>query len=427
MRPLLTSRGLAVDLILAVLLTHLSLTNFRNYRQLEIDVPSGTTLIGGENAQGKTNFLEAIYLLATTRSPRTSSEADFVNWQAAREEENPITRVAGQGTGAAGRAEVEIALTGRPSGRGRRGDEWPDEIDDPAGPQLLSVSKRIRVNGIPRRATDAIGVMPSVFFSTLDMDIICGSPSLRRRFLDLMLSQVDRPYLGALTRYARVLQQRNALLKRIQDGSASTSELDFWDGEIAKEAAVIVAGRASAVLALSAKATEAHHALASHREKLSLRYQPRLGDGAEATVETTDEARARVTAALRAGRPRDCGAGMTLVGPHRDELAVLVDGASAAAFASRAQQRSAALALRLGEANLITGRLGEQPSILLDDVLSELDRRRQEAVMEAISRFSQVLVTSAEPERFPGYFRQTAFELRVEAGVMTTAASGGGE
>jgi DNA replication and repair protein RecF len=401
-------------------LSHISLTNFRNYRELELDLGPGSTLIVGDNAQGKTNLLEAIYLLATTRSPRTTRDSDFVNWGAAREP-NPITRLAATVENN-GSSSVELVIAGRPSARLGGQDQWPGEMGDELSPNGLAVSKRIRVNGIPRRAVDMVGVASAVFFSTADMDVICGAPAMRRRFLDLMISQVDRAYIGALGRYGKVLSQRNALLKSIQDGSADQSELDFWDERLAAEGGVIVAVRAGAMERLLEAACRAHEPIAAGRERLDLRYEPRLGESiASDMLFSVDRATAALRDTLSRQQAREVAAGMTLHGPHRDDLAILIGGAEAAAFGSRAQQRSAALALRLGEAALLSERSGRQPVILLDDILSELDAGRRQAVFDAVCECPQVLITSAEPEHFPASFLSASTTLHVTAGQLSSS------
>lgn len=404
-----------------MLLNRLSLTNFRNYRELDLEPGSGVTVIAGDNAQGKTNLLEAVYLLATTRSPRTTSDSDFVNWAAAREE-TPVTRLHGKGEGQRGEVEVEIALAGRASGRqAHPSDDWPDDERNVAG---VSVSKRIRLNGVPRRATDVIGAIPAVFFSTIDMDVISGAPALRRRYLDLMISQVDHRYVAALGRYTKVLTQRNALLKRIQEGAGSEDELDYWDDQLAREGGIVIAARVRALSAIGESAATAHQLLSAAAERLSVRYLPKIGDVASAeelATATDGDSAVLLAQALRGQRHREVAAGMTLAGPHRDDVAVLVGGAPAGAFGSRAQQRSAALSLRLAESDLIARGSGEQPVILLDDVLSELDRRRQEAVMGAMAEFKQLLVTTAELERFPSHFIEAAQVYRVDRGELALA------
>ena len=236
-----------------MLIRRLELTNFRNYRSLDIDLPPGLVLLIGENAQGKSNLLEALYLLSTTRSTRASVEAELINWSAG-EDGSAVARVLATAERGPGRArgaplQVEAAIAAASPGveGGRAG-------------------KRLRVNGVPRRASDVVGQIPAVLFTTHDMDLVSGPPSLRRRYLDITLSQVDHNYLRALQRYNRILLQRNALLRRIQAGEAEPGQLAFWDDELSTHGAYLVSSRARAVAALAELAGDAHRSLSDGRE-----------------------------------------------------------------------------------------------------------------------------------------------------------------
>jgi DNA replication and repair protein RecF len=214
---------------------------------------------------------------------------------------------------------------------------------------------------------------------------------------------VDPAYLRALQRYGKIVLQRNALLRRIQEGTAGLDQLSFWDEEMAREGAYITGSRGRALSSLSVLAQEAHRALSGGEEELSLVYQPQLSrawDGERVAAASTDELVAALLQALATGRQRDVAAGMSLTGPHRDDLLFLLNGVPAAAFASRGQQRTAALALRLAEARFLLERRGEHPVLLLDDVLSELDESRRAGVLAAASEFEQVLITSVDADRF---------------------------
>lgn len=385
----------------------LTLTNFRNYRQEEISLPPGPILILGGNAQGKTNLLEALFLLATTRSPRTLSDGELIHWDA-HTDPQPIARVLADAQRRAGAVQVEVVVVGRPgSGQGR--------------PFHLNASKRLRVNGIPRRQADAIGQINAVLFTSQDLEMVSGPPALRRRFLDLTLSQVDRAYLGALQSYAKVLTQRNALLRRIQDGEASLDELAFWDQQMAEHGGRIMAARARAVPVLADYAAEVHRSLSSGQETLGVTYEPRLPtdwDGQRVANAPEEELAEALRQGMRAGRRRDIAAGASLLGPHRDDLALTVDGLSAASFASRGQQRTAVLALRLAEARFLLDRTGDYPLLLLDDMLSELDEERRAGVLEVVRSFEQVLITSADADRFEEGFLKSAAVFRVTAGRL---------
>jgi DNA replication and repair protein RecF len=382
-------------------LRHLSLTNFRNYARAELGLAPGAVLFLGENAQGKTNLLEAIALLATGRSERAASDADYIAWSA-RDDPQPVARVAGVAERGGQEVSIELAVIGRAGAHGN-----------------LVASKRLKLNGVPRRAADVVGAITAVLFTTDDMELVKGSPSGRRRYLDVMLSQVDRGYLRALPRYTKVVTQRNALLKRIQDGVAGRDELAYWDEEVARDGATLLSARAVAVDALARAAADAHAALSGERERFELAYAPRFVDGwpppAIAAAESAEIARVLLEK-LQATHARDVAAGVTLSGPHRDDLSMAIGGEPAAAFASRGQQRTAALALRLAEARLLLDRTGERPLLLLDDVLSELDESRRASVLAAIDA-DQVLITSPDPDRFPASYTARAQMWEIRAGT----------
>ena len=380
-------------------LRQLALTNFRNYARQDLDLEPGPVLLLGQNAQGKTNLLEAVFLLATGRSERAETDADFIAW-GTRDEMQPYARVVGAAHRGTGDLTVEVAVLGR------------------AGAKGLVASKRFKLNGVPKRASDVIGGITAVLFTTDDMELVKGAPSGRRRYLDIMLSQVDRAYLRALQRYTKVITQRNALLKRIQDGAAQSSELAYWDDELSRDGAVILATRAAAVAQLSTTAASMHARLSGEREQLALAYQPRFIDTwspARIIDAGADAVAAALLDKLHTTHPRDVAAGVTLSGPHRDDLSMTLGGESAASFASRGQQRTAALALRLAEAELLHARGGEHPILLLDDVLSELDESRRASVLAAIDA-DQVWITSPDPDRFDAAFVRTAQAWHIASG-----------
>ena len=389
----------------------LTLAHFRNYKSLELELPRGCTLILGDNAQGKSNLLEAAFLLATTRSDRVLTDGGLIHWDAL-DEAQPIARVTADVERNEGPLELEIVLVGRPQSADRA---------------RVPASKRLRVNGVAKRQADVVGQLMAVLFTTNDMELISGSPSVRRRYLDVMLSQIDPAYTQALQRYAKVVTQRNALLKRIQSGEAGADELDFWDEELSGHGATLIDMRAAAMQALASHAATAHRNLSGGLEELACEYVPRL-EGWDA-ARCRDEAaglEAAMRNALASNRPRDIGAGMTLTGPHRDDMAIELDGVSAAAFASRGQQRTAALALRLAEARFMADTRGDVPVLLLDDVLSELDEARRRAVLASLGEWDQLLITSADADRFTEEITPQAV-FRVSAGVMTAVSAASGQ
>ena len=379
-------------------LLRLLLFDYRNFHRLEVTLAPGASLFVGDNAQGKTNLLEAVYLLATTKELRAETEAQLIR-RAALDDPIPAARVVGEAESAEGAVKVEIAIVAREGSAG------------------LLASKRVKVNGVPKRLSDAVGRLTAVLFTAADIDLISGPPASRRRYLDITLSQVDRAYVSARSRLERVITQRNHLLKRIREGAARADELAFWDDELARDGGYLFAVRSAALAELAALAAGAHAELAPG-EALRLEYRPRLESGA-AALDGAEVAAGSYREALTRGVRRDIAAGMTLQGPHRDDVAFLLDSEPAAGFASRAQQRTIALALRLAEARLLHARRGEPPVLLLDDILSEMDHGRARSVIESVSSYDQLLVTATDLDRFPASFLDGAALFTVEAGSVT--------
>ena len=370
----------------SVQVTELSLTNFRSYRQLDLPLGPGLTTVVGANAQGKSNLLEALYLLAIGKSYRAPVERDLVAWEAAR----------------AG-AYAIIAAT-------LRGREGPVEVRVGLDCSGGAVTKRVRINGVAKRPSDLVGVLSAVLFSAEDIDLVFGAPSTRRRYLDVLLSQVSRNYLQALSRYQRVLTQRNALLKAMREGRGGEDQLPLWDDSLSTEGAVVLAERWASMDSLCALIGAAFGRL--YGDGLTVEYAataPRAEPSALADALRT---------ALRDSRRRERALGMTVAGPHRDDLRLLLDGVELARHASRGQARLAALALRLAEGRLLAQRRGEPPLLLLDDVLSELDERRRTLVLEEARAYPQVIVTSADERALPAAQTGGARRLRVADGAV---------
>ena len=379
----------------------LQLANYRNYARVQLKLEKGLNLFVGENAQGKSNLLEAIYLLSTLRSSRASMDADLVRRDILNSE-FPVARLSCEVERSAGNLQLEVAIVGRTTDPSHR------------------AGKRVRVNGVPKRASEAVGQLAAVLFTTLDIEVVAGPPLLRRRYLDMMISQVDRGYLRAMQRYARVLQQRNSLLKRIQSREANSTELNFWDQELAHAGGMIFQARADALGHVVPQAQMHMERLSDGLESLQITYRPALGglDEHDSPIDET-EWTARMLKALANLRSREIGAGATLVGPHRDDVSVEIDGLPADSFASRAQQRTAALSLRIAEASYLRRALGDDPILLLDDVLSELDARRRRGVLEVLDSFQQTIITTAEPDRVREVMTKAAGRFVVTAGAIT--------
>ncbi|MBI4339739.1 MAG: DNA replication/repair protein RecF [Chloroflexi bacterium] len=378
-------------------LSHLSLANFRNFDGLKLDLPPGLVAIVGGNGQGKSNLLEAAYLLAIAKSYRTNVERELISWKAQQAAEaGPAAAqvnqaiISGEAEQAEGRLRVIVGLRLAPADGG-----W-------------QVEKQIRVNGVATSASGLVGQVNAVLFTASDVDLALGPPSGRRRFLDILISQADRLYLRALQRYQRVLAQRNHLLRQVREGRAGVNELDFWDAELAKEGVAIVGRREEVVRRLSPLAAQAYEGLAGG-EALAVAYQPSVVGEA-------------MVLAVAEGRNAEVRAGLTLLGPHRDDLLLTINKMPASTYASRGQARTLGLALRLAEAAFLREERRQEPILLLDDVLSELDPSRRQKVLEKASQYQQVLVTTADPALISGAPVAPAGVWKVEPGRVAPYA-----
>ncbi|MDA0351342.1 MAG: DNA replication/repair protein RecF [Chloroflexi bacterium] len=383
-------------------LTHLSLANVRTYERLELDLDRGIHVVAGENAAGKSNLLDAVAMLATTRSHRGGNDADLINWTALANEPLPGARIFGQIATKHGTATLEIAVVaGEPGADGNR-----------------KASRRFRLNGVARRASDLIGQLRVVMFSADDLTIISGSPSGRRRYLDLTISQFSPPYVRASQRYNRVLQQRNSLLRTLRERRGNLTELAFWDDELAASGAVIVQARANALARLGADAAARYPTLGAAEESLAVCYRPALPDELLPATGARDF-EAQFRAAIEAGRQQDVWRGATRIGPHRDDISFQIDGHDASVSASRGQQRTAALALRLSEVDLSTKTTGDPPVLLLDDILSELDSRHRDRILHTAYAVDQVLITTPDPDRPGSGELPNAIRYQLADGILT--------
>ena len=351
------------------------------------------TLVSGANAAGKSNLVEAIYMLASLRSTRAQTEGELIRWDAPSPQ---VMRVAGTAWREGEAVDVEVALAAREGGNAGHARQR-------SGAPLTA--KRIRVNGVARRASGALGAIRAVQFTTLDIELLTGASALRRRYLDVAVGQVQPAHASNLSRYQRALSQRNALLKRVAEGRAGESELAQWDELLWAAAEPIWQARAAAAAALSRLGFVRHEALRApddSAEALSLSYAP-------ANQQSLGEA-----------RRRDLARGSTGVGPHRDELRINLGERPAANFASRAQQRAVALSMRLAEADYLAAESADSPILLLDDVFSELDPARRQRTADAISAVEQVVLTSADRSVVPFDASRLAASLVIVDGRIRT-------
>ncbi len=375
-----------------MLLTRLELADYRNYQLVEWETSPGLNVLCGPNAQGKTNLLEAIYLLATTRSYRAASDRELVRWYDGQVA--PFSRVRGDVSRAGGPSQIEVIVAFAERGQAR---------------------KRFRINGVPRRPGDVVGQVRAVLFSPEDLGLVAGPPEIRRRHLNSLISQVDRRYFQALARYTRVVTQRNALLKILREGEGDVDELEYWDRQLVADGALLMRTRAEAVVRLAPLIATRHESISASGEESILQYFPHVACDPLAPGEPEDS----LARQLAAQRGRDLAAGLSLCGPHRDDLRFLVGDRDIQTHGSRGQQRTTVLAYKLAEADFLEHTSGERPLLLLDDVMSELDAVRRACLGQVIRDWPQVFLTTTELAVLDQRTLGTANLFRVYGGSLS--------
>lgn len=403
---------------------YLSLTNFRNYTRLELSLPEGPLLLYGANAQGKTSLLESIYLLATGSSPLTSIDRQVIRWEA-EAEGLPYARVWAEVAHGDCVQELEIVLEKQSLANG-----------------TARLQKTIRVGRVRKRPADLAGHLNVVFFTPQDVDLASGPPARRRRYLDDTLCQVDAAYARALGRYTEALRQRNAALRHLRDERGDPAQLAPFEDTIAREGIVVAKGRCELVAELSERAERIQQQLTGGAEWLRLDYVPSFDPGAPPTLKyqmhlglqsrqgppqgiKEGELVIAFKQALRARRKDEINRGVTLTGPHRDELRFCagspVQGThevDLGTYGSRGQQRTAVLALKLAELAWMRERTGETPVFLLDEVLAELDTTRRRYLLGQVESVEQAVLTATDTGMFSAGFRERATLWEVQGGVV---------
>ena len=327
----------------------LKLKNYRNYESLELKLDDLTNIFYGDNAQGKTNILEAIYLCGTTKSHRGTKDKDLIKFG---EEESHIEAIVEKNSVP---FKIDIHL----------------KKNSPKG---------IAINKIPiKKASELFGIINIVFFSPEDLNIIKNGPAERRRFIDLELAQLDKVYLNDLSNYNRIINQRNKLLKDCYNQKELLDTLDIWDIQLVHYGQKIIDRRNKFIIQLNEIIEKVHKQLTGNKESIKIEYEPSIGN-------------LSLEESLKKNREKDIKFKSTSVGPHRDDICIMVNEIDIRKFGSQGQQRTAALSLKLAEIELVKITTGDTPILLLDDVLSELDKNRQNYLLDSIKDI-QTLIT----------------------------------
>ena len=355
----------------------LKLKNFRNYDLLNLDFDSETNIFYGDNAQGKTNILEAVYLSGTTKSHRGTKDKDLIQFE--KEESHVESIVEKNGID----YQIDLHL----------------KKNSPKG---------IAINKIPiRKASELFGIVNLVFFSPEDLNIIKNGPAERRRFIDLELSQLDKVYLNNLTNYNRIINQRNHLLKEMnyENKKNLMDTLEIWELQLVQYGNKIIDRRKKFIIEINEIISFIHKKLTGNKEELKIVYEPSNGN-------------LSLEQALRKNRERDFKMKSTSVGPHRDDICFMTGNLDIRRFGSQGQQRTAALSLKLSEIELVKKTIHDTPILLLDDVLSELDKHRQNYLLDSIYDI-QTLITCTGVEDFVNHRFEVNKVFHVQSGQVT--------
>jgi DNA replication and repair protein RecF len=395
-------------------LKHLSLTNFRNFARLDIDIPRRAVLLVGSNAQGKTSLLEAVYFLATFTSFQTHSDRQLVNFAVARE--NPaVARIV---------AEYE---------RGRKSHRIEVRIImEAVGPLGQRARKEVLLDGVKRNANEAIGQFNAALFIPQMSQVLEGGPEDRRRYLNLVLAQVVPGYARALSDYSQAITQRNALLKQLAERGGDVTQLDFWDESLAATGAQIILWRIQSIQELERLAARTHLSLTRGKEVLRLAYDPaydplprpngqfalRMDVPVDRSTLELESIKRGFVESLRRLRQEEINRGVTTIGPHRDEMRFLSNGVDLGDYGSRGQVRTTLLALKLAEVAWMKEKTGEWPVILLDEVMAELDAERRADLLAALSETEQSLLTTTDAAMFTPAFAAASTLWRVQNGAV---------
>lgn len=333
----------------------LSLSNYRNYEHMDLDLSQGLNVIYGHNAQGKTNILEALYYGATARSHRTHYDKELINWNA---------------------SEAHIRI------------EVMKQTKDVLDLHLRKNGKKgIAINRVPiSRLADLYGTLNVILFSPEDLSLIKKGPSERRKFLDIEICQIDRIYIHNLGQYHKILKQRNNLLKALSMGRGQQETLEIWDMQLVEYGQKVMERRRRFVNEMAPYVKDIHGKITNAGEKIEIKYEE-------------NSKPENFMKQLQRNLKRDIKFGSTSSGPHRDDLSFFINDTDLRSYGSQGQHRTVALTLKLAEISLIEEEVGEQPVLLLDDVLSELDNNRQKHLMEALKK-TQTLVTCTGVEDF---------------------------
>lgn len=399
-----------------MLLTHLSLTNFRSFARLDMEVPRHNLLLVGDNAQGKTSLLEAVYFLATFTSLQAAHDRQLINFLE-KDESLMVARIVADIVSSTRHNRLEVRL-----------------ILDTNPLETARLRKEILVDGVKRSVQEALGLFNAVIFLPQMTRILEGGPEERRKYLNLALSQVQPGYARALSDYAQLLTRRNALLKLLGERGGDQNQLNYWDDLLTQRGALLMKARLEIVQELERLAAGFHDRLTGGQEVLQIQYKPsirvELSPNGQIPLPSSliargpyalDEIQQSFLNQLKSRRSEEISRGLTLSGPHRDDLRFVSNQVDLSSFGSRGQIRTTLLALKLAEVRWMREKTNEWPVLLLDETLAELDPQRRSELMDVLQESEQSILTTTDLSQFSPEFVQDSSIWQVRAGCIVPA------
>lgn len=367
-------------------INHLQLNNYRNYDELKLSFDNKINIFQGFNAQGKTNILEALYLLALAKSHRTSKDKELVQWG------HSFSVIKGSIQTKKGKLNLDI--------------------------QISSKGKKVKVNNLEKRKlSEYIGAFNVVMFSPEDLTLVKGSPHYRRKFLDVEIGQMSPSYLYHLSQYLKIIQQRNNLLKDFTMENKNKLELlEIWDLQLIQHGSKVISKRQYFIRKLENWAKNIHSGITGGKEDISIYYKSSIS--LEEGTKEESEIMEQFQNNLNMHKQKELKRGTTMVGPHRDDLDFFINKINVQSYGSQGQQRTTSLSLKLAEIELIHEEIGEYPVLLLDDVLSELDKTRQTQLIQTIKNKVQTMITTTSTEGIDKDTLENSSIFYIENGVV---------
>lgn len=402
-------------------LTHIALTDFRNFSRLDIDIPLGALLLVGDNAQGKTSLLEAVYFLSTFTSFHAKNDRQLINFFAG----NEMLSV--------GRIVADYVRGGRSHHMEIRIIQEKNGVNG-----SLRVRKEIILDGLRRKTNEVIGHFNAVLFLPQMLQVVEGAPSERRRYINLVLAQAIPDYAAHLSAYDKAITQRNALLKQLSERGGDPDQLVYWDQQVARDGSFIINARIQAIQEIDHIAALIHLELTRSKERLRLDYKPAydplpdpsnqlrmdLDTSADRSAFSEEEIMAGFQQSLQTKRTEEIARGQTTTGPHRDEIRFKANSVDLGTYGSRGQIRTTMLSMKLAEITWIKEKTGHWPVLLLDEVLAELDPQRREDLLTRLSKSEQALLTTTDLDLFSSEFVQNARLWQIGDGRVIPQSKG---